>query len=80
MLYFSFVCKARALLKNCTLADKEIDAEYANSVFMLLKAIRVLTGKPMHIFLILSDVGWVNIQWVGKYFLGIYPGIYSRLG
>jgi hypothetical protein len=20
-----------------------------------------------------SDVGWVNTQWVGKYFLGIYP-------
>ncbi|GBN61603.1 Peroxidasin [Araneus ventricosus] len=27
-----------------------------------------------------SDVGWVNTQWVGKYFLGIYPGIYPRPG
>ena len=27
-----------------------------------------------------SDVGWVNSQWLGKYFWGIYPGIYLRFG
>ena len=31
-------------------------------------------------YVVTSDVGWVNTQWVGKYFLGIYPGIYLRLG